>query len=68
MVEQSNIFITLIFDRLSTVFAFYVLCYLVISDSNKVDLIRTIAVLYFIGSVVIFVTIILSVLRNTSLC
>lgn len=43
-----------IIGGLSNMYAPYILCYLVSTDLNKDDLIRTIAAMYFIGSVVIF--------------
>ena len=43
-----------IIGGLSNMYAPYILCYLVSTDLNKDDLIRTIAAMYLIGSVVIF--------------
>ena len=43
-----------IIGGLSNMYAPYILCYLVSTDLNKEDLIRTIAAMYLIGSVIIF--------------
>ena len=43
-----------IIGGLSNMYAPYILCYLVSIDLNKEDLIRTIAAMYLIGSVIIF--------------